>query len=109
MKNGKKKQSNVFKICLLILGIVILSICIDGASAADHSDIYVSTHGNDAWDGLSASYNTSSGSGPKATINDAKNTVSTSGTVHIANGTYYQHNIMINDDVTITVKVKKIR
>lgn len=116
MKKGEKKQSNVFKITLLLLVIVTLSLCINGVSAAttastasstntvntpDNSHIYVNTNGNDNWDGLSATYNTSNGSEPKATINNATRTVKINGIVQIAVGSYKEHGITINQAMTI--------
>ncbi len=69
-------------------------------SAAANTSIYVSTHGNDNWNGLNSTY-ISGVNGPKATIKNAVSTVSSGGTVHIASGTYKEHNIIINRNMNI--------
>jgi predicted outer membrane repeat protein len=64
--------------------------------------IYVSTDGNDSWDGLSAVYNGTSG--PKNSIKNAVGTVGTNGTIRIANGIYSGENntqIHITKNMTI--------
>ncbi|MEN6553016.1 MAG: hypothetical protein ABFC34_09040, partial [Methanobacterium sp.] len=63
--------------------------------------IYVNTGGNDIWDGLSAIYNATTGSGPKATIKNAVGTVADNGTIYIAPGIYNEHDIMINTNMAI--------
>jgi hypothetical protein len=100
MKNYKN-NTKMFGICLLILGIVaIFSFGINATSAANSSSVYVSTHGNDDYDGLNATW-TSGINGPKATIKNATGTVTSDGTVHIASGTYNESNIQINTNMTI--------
>ena len=79
----KKYENNakILGISLLILGIVaIFSFGINTTSAANSSSIYVSTHGNDDYDGLNATW-TSGINGPKATIKNATSTVTSDGTV----------------------------
>jgi len=80
---------------LLVLGMV-LGITAGSSFAA--GTIYVSTQGNDAWNGLAATYDPSTGNGPKATIQNAINTVTDNGTVSVAAGTY-KENLYINKDV----------
>lgn len=83
MKNRIKVdiKSILFLILLLSIGTVI---CMQTSSAAT---IYVNNAtGDDAHDGLSPTYNGTSG--PKLTIKDAVNTVNVGGTVHIADGRY---------------------
>ena len=92
----------LFQIPLLALGVLVLfSFGFNTAAAADASSIYVSTQGNDTWNGQSATYNDTTGSGPKATINNATGTVTTNGTVYIANGTYNESGININTNMKI--------
>jgi len=80
---------------LLILGMV-LGITAGSSFAA--GTIFVSTQGNDAWNGLAATFDPSTGNGPKATIQNAINTVTDNGTVSVAAGTY-KENLYINKDV----------
>lgn len=83
----------------LVLGIFVI---IPGlVSAADSGSVYVSTQGNDSWDGLSAVYNNSTNSGPKATIKNATSIVATNGTVHIASGTYRENQINLTKSMKI--------
>jgi len=99
-----KYNLQILKICLLILSIIVIcSMGITTASAANNTTIYVNTHGNDNWDGLSPIYNTT-GSGPKLSIINATSTVTDNGTIYIANGTYNQtgdYNININKNMTL--------
>ena len=97
-----KNKQMVIKIPLLLLvGVVLFSFGVSAVSAAatDNSTIYVNTQGNDAWDGLNATYNGTSG--PKKTITNATGTVATNGTVHIAQGTYNEYGINIDHNMTI--------
>lgn len=77
-----------FRSSLIILFFILSVMGTVSFVAADSpaSTVYVSTSGNDSWDGLSATYNGTSG--PKLTIKNATNTVSSGGTVIIADGTY---------------------
>ena len=96
-KNGKK----IFKISLFLLGLgIIFSLGINTTTAANTSNIYVNTHGNDSWNGFNSTY-TSGLNGPKATIKNATGTVKSDGTVHIASGTYKENNIAINKNMNI--------
>ncbi|MBP2045282.1 beta strand repeat-containing protein [Methanobacterium aggregans] len=98
-----KNKHSILKIPLMLLMcVVVLSFGVNAVSAAgtDNSTIYVSTQGNDTWDGLNATYNGTSG--PKKTITNATGTVAANGTVHIAQGTYNESRIDINQNMTIT-------
>ncbi|AEG18344.1 beta strand repeat-containing protein [Methanobacterium paludis] len=99
------KTSKHLKIPLLLLGLMIfISFGLGAASAAtpgDNSTMYVSTTGNDIWDGQSTTYNSTTGSGPKATIKNATGTVTTGGNVYIANGIYNESNIIIDKNMNI--------
>jgi len=102
-KNSKK----IFKIGLFLLGIgIIFSLGINVTAAANSSSIYVSTHGNDSWDGLNSTY-TSGTNGPKATIKNATGTVTSNGTVYIASGTYNESNIQIATNMNIVGESQK--
>lgn len=81
---------------LYLLALVIVMAITVGSSFA--TTIYVSTQGNDAWNGLASTYDSSTGNGPKATIQNAIDTVTDNGTVSVATGTYYE-NLYINKDV----------
>jgi predicted outer membrane repeat protein len=91
---------------LLLLGITLIFLCgISSVSAANpSSSIYVSTHGNNSWDGQSATYNSTTKSGPKATILNATGTVKSGGTVYIGNGIYKEHSIIIKSNMKIQGK-----
>ena len=93
---------------LLLVCVVLFSFGVGAVSAAGtsgNSTIYVSTDGDDAWDGLSPVYNTTSG--PKKTIKNATGTVAINGTVYIAPGTYTESKIVIDKDMTITGENQK--
>ena len=100
MKNYKNK-TKMFGICILMIGIIaILSFGINTTAAANSSSIYVNTHGNDSYDGLNATW-TSGINGPKATIKNATGTVTSEGTVYIADGMYNEGNIQIRKNMSI--------
>ena len=89
--------------------IVIFSYGVGNASAANSSSIYVSTQGNDNWDGQYAIYQNNSIDGPKLSIKNAIGTVTTDGTVNIANGIYKgvnNTNITINKNLAINGQSK---
>lgn len=93
------KSSNVLLFMIIfVLGIVFIP---GAVAAAGSGSVYVSTSGNDSWDGLSAAYNSSSGSGPKATIKNATSVLATNGTVHVASGTYRENQINITNSMSI--------
>jgi hypothetical protein len=96
-----KKQTIKTFIPLLLISLTLL-FCLTTVSAADNDTIYVNgSSGNDSWDGQSAVYNSTSGSGPKLSIINATGTVNSNGTVFIADGTYNEHGITINQNMTI--------
>lgn len=100
------KTSKHLKIPLLILGLMIfISLGLGTVSAAstsnNNSTMYISTTGNDTWDGQSATYNSTTGSGPKATIENATSTVTDGGSVYIADGIYNESDITINKNMNI--------
>jgi len=98
MNNNSRK---IFKISLFLIGFVVIFSCgINSSFATTSSNIYVSTHGNDSWDGLSSTY-VHGITGPKATIKNAVGTVNTKGTVYIVRGTYNESNIQINSNMNI--------
>ena len=91
---------------LVFLGLVVIfSYGMGNVAAANNTtgdNIYVDTHGNDSWDGLSATH--SGSTGPKLTIQNATGTVNMGGTVNIANGYYSgtkNNNITIDKDMNI--------
>ncbi len=91
---------------VLFLGlIVIFSYGMGNVSAASNvsgSNIYIDTHGNDSWNGLSATH--SGLTGPKLTIQNATQTVNKGGTINIANGYYSKskdNNITIDKNMNI--------
>ncbi len=91
---------------ILFLGLIVFSsIILSGAASAtpinNNSTIYVSTQGNDTWNGLSATYNNTTKYGPKQSIRSAINTVADDGIIYIANGIYNTSNININTNMTI--------
>lgn len=75
--------------------------CAGTVSATGTSTIYVNTHGNDSWNGLSQAYNSKSHNGPKATVKNAIATVEDMGTIEVASGTYKENGININKNITI--------
>lgn len=69
-------------------------------SAVSGDKIYVNTHGNDKWNGLSPKH-TSGLNGPKATIKNATGTVNQHGTVYVANGVYSENKIQITKSMNL--------
>jgi autotransporter family porin len=70
---------------------VIFSYGMGNVAAAGNtsgSNIYVDTHGNDSWNGLSATHQNGTLLGPKQSIINATGIVNKGGTVNIANGLY---------------------
>ena len=94
-----KNKRSILKIPVLLLMCVVLFSAVSAAGTSDNSTIYVSTQGNDTWDGLNATYNGTSG--PKKTITNATGTVATNGTIYIAQGTYNESGINIDHNMTI--------
>ena len=99
--NIYRNHEKIFKISFIIIGIFfIFSIGINNTVAATTPSIYVSTNGNDSWDGLNSTY-IGETTGPKATIKNATSTVNSGGTVYIDSGTYKENNITINTNMII--------
>lgn len=84
--NNPKSIYNAL-ICLFVFSAFIFAV--NPSFAADN--IFVSTQGNDSWNGQSAIYDSTTGDGPKATITSAINTVNNNGTIYIASGTYKEN------------------
>jgi hypothetical protein len=86
-----------YKVLIGLLFFTALIFAINPSFAAA-DNIYVSTTGNDTWNGQSATYDPITGDGPKATINSAINAVDDNGTVYIASGTYNENlNVLIKN------------
>ncbi len=99
---GVKKKE--FLLTFLLLGVFILffsGVNSVAAAGASNTTIYVSTSGNDAWNGLSATYSSTTGNGPKKSINAAVTVVAVNGTIHVAQGTYNNNGISIDTSMTI--------
>lgn len=90
-----KRIVNRYKLLLPLLLLVIAVTCSYGINTASAvpSQIYVSNTGSDAWNGQAPTWN--GVDGPKQTIKNAANTVTTGGTVHIQNGTYNENDISV--------------
>ncbi len=87
---------------LFLIGLaVICSYTMGNVAAANTSSIYVSTTGNDSWNGLNSTWINGTLNGPKATIKNATGTVTNNGTIYIATGTYKESNVNINQNATI--------
>lgn len=68
MKNNKNSK-NLIKMSLLLLGIcVVFSFGVNTTSAANTSNIYVNSHGNDTWNRLNSTWIKSTLNRPKTTI-----------------------------------------
>jgi autotransporter family porin len=99
-------KGNLVSFALVILGLVIIfSYGVGNVAAAGNTtgdNVYVDTHGNDSWDGLSSTH--SGLTGPKLTIQNATGTVNSGGTVNIAKGYYTgakDNNITIDKNMNI--------
>ena len=97
---NNKSLKLVLFLGILIVGCISLSGPVS-ASGVNSSQVYVNTNGNDSWNGLSASYNSTTGSGPKKTLNKAVSAVLQNGTISIASGTYKEKGIIINKNITL--------
>ncbi|MTK63246.1 MAG: hypothetical protein F8N15_01595 [Methanobacterium sp.] len=96
------KSVNILKIGILLLGFGLLfSFGLNSAAATNSSAVYVSTHGNDSWNGLNSVWTPNTLNGPKSTIKNATGTVKSGGTIYVANGTYFDSNIQINKNMSI--------
>jgi hypothetical protein len=96
MNNPNFKTKKIV-LCLLFLGVIMFTA---SSTYAASETIYVSTQGNDNWNGLSATYDPNTGNGPKATIQNAIDTIPDNGTINIAAGTY-KENLLINKNVNL--------
>ncbi len=86
---GNFKKSGIFFILIILLLFAVSMATLNTSHAA--ATLYVNgTGGNDTYDGTSPTW-VSGTIGPKKTIQNASNTVDTSGTVHVASGTYNEH------------------
>lgn len=94
-----KKSSILLLIIISVIGIFLVPGAV--AAAGSGTNVYVSTSGNDSWDGLSSTFNSFSGSGPKATIKNATRIVATNGTIYLASGTYHENQINITSSMKI--------
>ncbi len=80
---------------------VLVTVSIAGyCFAAGNEIIYVSTTGNDTYNGLSPEYDSVTGDGPKATIQKGIDTVDDNGTVYVASGTY-KENLLVNKNLIL--------
>jgi autotransporter family porin len=93
---------------LVFLGLVVVfSYGMGNVSAAGNTsgnNIYVDTHGNDTWNGQSATHQAGTLTGPKQSIKNATGIVNKGGTVNIANGLYKgakNTNITINKNMIL--------
>ncbi|HTX60766.1 MAG TPA: hypothetical protein VMC48_00475, partial [Methanobacterium sp.] len=94
--------NKIRNISLIFLGLMLIfSFNTQHSSAADTSSIYVNgTSGNDLWDGTSPIHIDGT-VGPKKTIKSGVGTVTPGGTVNIAGGTYKEHSIDLNKNMTL--------
>ncbi|KUK73389.1 hypothetical protein [Methanobacterium sp. 42_16] len=96
--NSKTSHNQIILFSLCILLIVVSMSALETSSAA--STLYVNNAtGNDDWDGTSATYQGGT-VGPKATIQNATDTVDPEGTVNVASGTYYE-NLQITRNLSL--------
>ena len=94
--NGNFLILGLFLICFVF----IFSYGVNNASAATGDNIYVSSNGNNSWNGSNSTW-ISGTNGLKATVKNAVSTVNSGGTIYISNGTYNENNITINRNMTI--------
>jgi predicted outer membrane repeat protein len=86
---GNFQKSGIFFILIILLLFAVSMATLNTSHAA--ATLYVNgTGGNDTYDGTSPTW-VSGTIGPKKTIQNASNAVDTSGTVHVASGTYNEH------------------
>jgi hypothetical protein len=95
-------KSKNYILSLTMMGtVLLLFLSFNTAYASETPTIYVNSHGNDSWNGLSSVYNSTNHDGPKATIKNATATVPDKGTVEVASGTYKENGIVINKEIII--------
>lgn len=84
----------------MIISCLVMVSMVGSCFAAGNEVIYVSTTGNDTYNGLSPEYDPITGDGPKATIQNGIDTVDDNGTVYVASGTY-KENLMLNKNLIL--------
>lgn len=62
--------------------------------------LYVNPSGDDNYNGFSPEYDPDTGDGPKASIQNAIDTVDDNGTVYVAGGTYFE-NLLVNKNLIL--------
>ena len=101
----KYNKSNLIMFIVVLVGLVLIFSFGMGNVAAAGNTIYVNgSSGNDSWSGLNSTWINGTLNGPKATIKSATNTVTSGGTINIANGIYTgvnNTNITINKNMNI--------
>ncbi len=96
------KGINLSLFGLFCFGIFFMILnCAGAVSAAGTSTIYVNSQGNDSWNGLANSYNSTTHNGPKATIKNATAAVEDNGTIEVTSGSYTEYGISINKNISI--------
>lgn len=91
---------------MILVGVIFIFSWGSGTSTAANSTIYVSTHGNDSWNGLSPVY-TNGTNGPKATIKNGIASSKTNGKLYISNGVYSEYNLQLTRNITIIGQTQK--
>ncbi len=93
-------KKDLFKFAFILVGAIFILSWGSGTSSAANSTIYVSTHGNDSWNGLYAVH-TNGTNGPKATIKNGIISSKTNGKLYVSNGVYSEYNLQITRNITI--------
>jgi methionine-rich copper-binding protein CopC len=89
IKGENFQKSGLFFVLIILLLFAVSMATLNTSHAA--ATLYVNgTSGNDTYDGTNPIW-VSGTIGPKKTIQNASNAVDTSGTVHVASGTYQEH------------------
>ena len=103
VNENRKYGDNLLVFIMILIGLgFIFSYGVGDVSAAPGDVIYVNgSSGNDSWDGQSAIFQTGTLHGPKYSIKNATGTITSGGTVYIANGAYKEHNINIDKYMNI--------
>ncbi len=96
----------IFSILFIVI-FILFSFSLNTVEAANASTIYVSSHGNDGWNGQSATYNITSKSGPKLTISGAIGVVAANGIIHVSSGIYRAYGLKINKNIEIIGESQK--
>ncbi|UTB33156.1 MAG: hypothetical protein NKF70_02465 [Methanobacterium sp. ERen5] len=93
-------RKDFFKFAIILVGVIFILSWGSGTSSAANNTIYVSTHGNDSWNGL-FTVHTNGTNGPKATINNGITSSKTNGKLYVSNGVYFEYNLQITRNITI--------